>query len=313
MAEKEPENLEETQPTTEPAATPPPSEELQQFSKWMAEYGRPALIGLAVAVAVLLGITVWNNQKKEKASAAVQALFQVRSPEELQQLALADPAAPTAPMALASAAAEYYAQNRFDEALEAYRNFLTRYSTNLLAGDVALGVASSLEALENFTEAVSAYEAFAEANPDSPLRPQAVMGAARCHEQLGQFPEARALYEDFIAANPESPWLPQAESGLLFLNQAERARNAPPAAAPATEPAPAASAGESVAPVPPAETSAPAAEETAEVTDQPASAQPETPAAPADSQPKKKKSSKKQPADSSAAPAAPEPVPAPAE
>ena len=35
MAEKEPENLEETQPTTEPAATPPPSEDLQQFSKWM--------------------------------------------------------------------------------------------------------------------------------------------------------------------------------------------------------------------------------------------------------------------------------------
>ena len=186
MDEKQPDNLNETPPAPAPESPRPESEDLQQFSKWMAEYGRPALIGLAVAVAVLLGITVWNNQKKEKASAAVQALFQVRSPEELQQLALADPEAPTAPMALASAAAEYYAQNRFDEALDAYRNFLTRYPTNMLAGDVALGVAASLEALENYAEAGAAYGAFAEANPDNPLRPQAVMGAARCHEQLGQ-------------------------------------------------------------------------------------------------------------------------------
>ena len=259
MEEKQPVNVDETQPAAEPVPVQPQSEDLKQFSQWMTEYGRPALIGLVVAVVVLLGITVWSNQKKEKAASAVQALFQVRSPEELQQLALADPKAPTAPVALASAAAEYYAQNRFDEALEAYRNFLPRYPTNMLAGDVTLGVAASLEALDNYNEAVTAYESFSQENPDNPLRPQAIMGAARCREQLGQFAEARALYEDFIAANPESPWLPQAESGLLFLNQAERARNAPPVAVPATEPVPVVSPEAVVMPAQTPEESAPIA------------------------------------------------------
>ena len=225
MDEQIPSPLNENEPQSQ---TPPPaSEDAQQFKQWMVEYGRPALIGLAVAVVVLLGIQVWRNQKESKAAAAVQTLFQSRSPEELQMLAAADPKAPIAPMALASAAAEFYAQNRYDEALAAYQSFLSQYPTNMLALDAAVGVAASQEALDDFETAAAGYEAIAAANTNSPLQPQAVMGAARCREQLGQFDAARALYEDFIAAHPDSTWLPQAESGLLFLKKAERAKNLP--------------------------------------------------------------------------------------
>ena len=108
MDEKIPNDVNEPQvPEQAPVAPTHENEDAQQFSKWMAEYGRPALIGLAVAVVALLGIQVWRGQKESKAAAAVQALFQSNSPEELQQLASADPEAPTAPMALASAAAEH--------------------------------------------------------------------------------------------------------------------------------------------------------------------------------------------------------------
>ena len=228
MDEKIPDDVNEPQvPEQAPVAPTHENEDARQFSRWMAEYGRPALIGLAVAVVALLGLQVWRGQKESKAAAAVQALFQSNSPEELQQLASADPEAPTAPMALASAAAEFYAQNRYDEAKAAYERFLGQYPAHMLAPDAAVGVAASLEALDQFEEAAASYEAFAQANPASALRPQAVFGAARCLEQLGKFAEARALYEDFIAANPESDALPQAESGLLFLKKAERARNAP--------------------------------------------------------------------------------------
>ena len=228
MDEKTPNAENEPQmPEPAPAAPTHDNEDVQRFSTWMAEYGRPALIGLAVAVVALLGIQIWHGQKASKATAAVQALFQSRSPEELQQLASADPEASTAPMALASAAAEFYAQNRYDEALAAYQRFLSLYPAHMLAPEATVGVAASLEALDQFEEAAASYEAFAQANPASPLRPQAVFGAARCLEQLGKFAEARSLYEDFIAANPESAALPQAESGLLFLKKAERAKNAP--------------------------------------------------------------------------------------
>lgn len=245
MDKKTPDDLNET-----PVLQREP-EETQQYAKWMAEYGRPAVIGLAVAIVVLLGISVWKNQKKEKAAAAVQALFQGTSPEELQMFASTGPQAPTAPLALASASAEFYAQSRYEEAREAYQRFLDLYPTHMFADDAALGLAASQEALEEFDAAAAAYEAFAAAHSGSPLHPQAVMGAARCRRQLGQFDEARALYEDFIAANPESSWLPQAESGLLFLKKAERARDNPPPAAPAVaEPvAEAVPAGTDIAPV----------------------------------------------------------------
>ena len=169
-----------------------------------------------------------HGQQQEKAEAAVQALFESRAPEEFRQMAADDPKAPTAPLALATAAAEYYAQGRYDEALSAYQGFLTQYSGHMMAPDAEVGVAASLEALDDFEGAAEAYERFAQANPGSALAPQAVMGAARCREQLGQFDEARALYEDFIVANPDSDWIAQAESGLLFLKKAERASRLPP-------------------------------------------------------------------------------------
>lgn len=282
MDEKTPDNVTEPQaPEQAPIAPVHESEDAKQFSKWMLEYGRPALIGLAVAVVLLLGMSVWRSQKASKAEAAVQALFQSRSAEELQQLAASDPKSTTAPMALASAAAEFYAQGRYDEALAAYQRFLSQYPGSMLTAEAAVGVAASQEALDSFEEAAASYQAFAQANPDSPLRPQAIFGAARCLEQLGKFDEARALYEDFIAANPDSTWNAQAESGLLFLKKAERAKNAP---APVAVPAATETAAPAVEAAPAAD--APAVDATAPAADETKSAQDE-------SKPKKKKSSKK--------------------
>lgn len=223
----------ENKPVNEPHLPPGVEEDAQQFRQWMTQYGRPALIGLAIAVVVMLGISIWRGQQEEKKAAAVQALFQARSPEEFQQMANLNPEAPTAPMALASAASEFYAQDRYDEALTSYREFMTRYPGHMLAPDAALGVAASLEALEEYEAAAESYEAFAQAHPDNALLAQAVMGAARCREQLGQFDEARALYEDFLVAHPDSSWVAQAESGLLFLKKAERAKDLPPREIPA--------------------------------------------------------------------------------
>jgi len=228
----------EEQPQQHPHhhASTPADQDAQEFMEWMKEYGRPAMIGLAVVVVIMLGFSVWRKQRAEKEEASVQSLFQGRSPEEFQQLASVDPAAPTAPIALATAAAEFYAQNRYDEALAAYQRFLGQYPNHMLAPEASMGVAASLEALDEFNEAADTYMAFADANPDQALQPQAIFGAARCREQLGQFDEARALYEEFIVANPDSSWLPQAESGLLFLKKAERAIHLPaPVAAPVVE------------------------------------------------------------------------------
>ena len=288
--------------TPAPAPEAHANDDVQRFSTWMAEYGRPALIGLAVAVVVLLGIQIWHGQKTSKAASAVQALFQSRSPEELQQLAATDSQAPTAPMALASAAAEFYAQNRYDEALAAYQSFLAQYPAHMLAPQAELGAAASFEALDDFEAAVAGYVAFAEKRTENPLRPQAVFGAARCLEQLDRFDEARALYEDFIAANPDSDQLAQAESGLLFLKKAERAKNAPARPA-APEVVFDSSRDETVA----EEAVAPAADEPSTIEAAPAGD--EEKAAQKESKPRKKSSKKKPAAEKSVAePVAAEPA-----
>ena len=99
--DKKTDDIEKTPATEQGAAPARPSEDMQQFSKWMAEYGKPALTGLVLAAVILAGISVWRGRQASKAEAAVQALFQSQSPEEFQQLALRDPQAATAPLALA--------------------------------------------------------------------------------------------------------------------------------------------------------------------------------------------------------------------
>ena len=61
MDEKIPDDV--TPSEAVPAAAPAAGEDVQQFSKWMADYGRPALIAVAVAVVVVLGLSVWRGQQ----------------------------------------------------------------------------------------------------------------------------------------------------------------------------------------------------------------------------------------------------------
>ena len=81
MDEKTPDNVTEPQaPEQAPIAPVHESEDAKQFSKWMLEYGRPALIGLAVAVVLLLGMSVWRSQKASNRGLAVAVTAQQRDP-----------------------------------------------------------------------------------------------------------------------------------------------------------------------------------------------------------------------------------------
>lgn len=204
--------------------------ELDELMSWLKEYGRPVVSGLLIGAVLLMGIHLWRQRQREKTAAAVQALFQGSAPEELLQQALAEPKASIAPLALASAAADFFAQGRYDEALAAYENLLEQYADSLLAPNAELGRAASLEALDDFAGAAEAYEAFALNRADDFLLLQATLGAGRCREQLGEHDEARALYEEYLVAHPDGEWLAQVESSLMLLKKAERARALPPPA-----------------------------------------------------------------------------------
>lgn len=247
--------------------------DVQQLKALFAQYGKPALIAVTLAVILFLGLSIWRNQKAAKIAAASQALFQATTPEELQQQADLHPDAVTAPLALAGAAAEYYNANRFEEALETYRLFLAKYPDHLMTDTSRLGLAASFEALDRYPEAIETYQLFVTDRPDSPLRPQAQIGAARCLQQIEKFDEARIIYEDILAANADSEWAAQAETGLLFLQKAERATLKVAETiietkdSPAVEEAPAAPEAPAAEEVAAPETEAPAAEAAPPVAD----------------------------------------------
>jgi TolA-binding protein len=245
MADQQPVSAPEEPKTAESA-------DVQQFKAWINDYGRPALVGIAIAVVILLGVNIWRNQKASKAAAAAQALFTAQTPEEFQvQADRAPSSSATAPVSLASAAAAYYNANRFEEALDAYRLFSTRYPGHMLADNARLGIAASLEALERYGEAAEAYTLFVSDRPDSPLLTQARLGAARAYAADGRYDDARAVYEEMIAAADSPEAVGQAESGLLFIKKEQRSAEA--AAAPAEEAAPAEAPAPEQEPAPEAE------------------------------------------------------------
>ncbi len=214
-------------------------------------YAKPFLFVVLLAVVASLLFTAWRNRREAAAEAASRTLFFAQSPEELQQSALASPSAPSAPVALFSAASAYYVSSRFEEALDAANAFTAAYPAHEWAPAAAFAAAASLEALERYDEAVAAYDALAssEATPDTWVL-QARNGQARSLQALARFDEARAIYEDLTLRFTEPGVQSQINANLQFLAKSERASTHPllaaepppqsvPEAEPATQEAPA--------------------------------------------------------------------------
>ena len=205
-------------------------------------YGKPLLFVVLVAVVASLLFSAWRNRREAAADAASRTLFFAQSPEELQQAALDAPSAPTAPVALFSAASSYYSASRYEEALDAANAFIAAYPNHEWAPAASFTAAAALEALERYDEAIPAYDALAsaETTPDTWVL-QARNGQARSLQALARFDEARAIYEDLSLRFTDPAVQSQIEANLQFLAKAERASTLPlpaPEPAPESEPAP---------------------------------------------------------------------------
>ena len=231
---------EQNQTPVNPAAE---SADVTSFRALAAAYAKPFLFVVLLAVVASLLFSAWRTRREAAAEAASRTLFFAQSPEELQQSALSFPSAPSAPVALFSAASEYYNASRFEEALDAANAFTAAYPSHEWAPAAAFTAAAALEALERYDEAVAAYDALAsaEGTPDTWVL-QARNGQARSLQALARFDEARAIYEDLALRFTEANVQSQINANLQFLAKAERASTLPlPDLSPAPEPAPEAS------------------------------------------------------------------------
>lgn len=238
-----------------PAPTPPPStSELDKVSvrevrEFLQKYGPTILIGAALAVAVAVGLGIWQNHKQGQVEKAARLFSGQPMPEEklgpgmtvqrLQMAADRYPDAPSAPLALLALAAQLYSTGQYEPARAAYQKFAERYPQHPFIAAAALGRLCCAEAAGATDIALAGYEKFIPAYPGHYLTPLAVFGKARCLEMRGALDNARITYEDYLAKNPDSPWEGQVRSALQNLDMKKRAltKNTPPA--PPTTPPPA--------------------------------------------------------------------------
>jgi len=212
-----------------PGAQEPSSQaDADRLRSLWREYGQPALIGLGLALAFLLGFGAYRAYRQNSVMKAGQLLARAGTIEQLQQVISQYPSTPSAPLALLTMAARQYDAGQFELAQYTFAQFEQKYAAHPMKSAAEMGRAQCLEAMGQLEQAEQAYEAFAVARPDDYLVPLARLGKARVLAQANRLEDARSAYEDFIAGNPESGWIPMAENALDQINRQIRAGPAAP-------------------------------------------------------------------------------------
>lgn len=217
-------------------------------------YGRPLLLGAAVAAVIVAGTSFFRGQKRQADEDAARMLSSGR-PEQLEALVAQHEKTPSAPVALLALARLDFHNGKHEAAEKRYADFVARYPEHAFAEAAEINRAQCAEALGRTDDALKAYDAVLSRKSGTLIASGAKLGRARCLEQLGKYEDARAAYEEILAADPEGPWAGAVDAALKTIDQKRRAAKIavnvglptpPPAPAPAV--APAASAAPAKAP-----------------------------------------------------------------
>ena len=93
-------------------------------------------------------------------------------------------------------------QSRYDPAIKAFRDFLTRYPGSEYAGNAQFWLAEAYYVNSRFGQALVEYSTLVQRYPDSPKLAQATLKAAFCRHEMGQVEAARQQLDEIIRQYP---------------------------------------------------------------------------------------------------------------
>jgi len=226
---------------TEPGAAEALPADWQDLAR---TYGRPLLLGAAVAAVIVAGTSYFRGQKRQAAEDAERMLSSGR-PEQLEALVAQHAKTPSAPLALLALARLDFHNGKYDAAEKRYADFIAKHPGHAFQEAAEINRAQCTEALGRTEDALKAYDAVLARKSGTLVAAGAKLGRARCLEQLAKYEDARAAYEEILAADPEGPWAGAADAALKTIDQKKRAARtavavgiSAPAPGPATPPAP---------------------------------------------------------------------------
>ncbi|HNQ89152.1 MAG TPA: tetratricopeptide repeat protein [Verrucomicrobiota bacterium] len=178
-----------------------------EFLAWL-ELNKQRVIWGSVAVLALIVVVYvyrWHIQQTEVD--ANRALFAIRpsaTPEgstlvpvgDLLKVAQEYPSTSAGERALLLAAGNLYAEGRYAEAQTRFEEFRKQHAGSLLAPVAALGVASSLDALDKMDEALGAYQGIVNQYPTESVAARAQLAMGAIYESKNQPDQAFRVYDE---------------------------------------------------------------------------------------------------------------------
>lgn len=209
-----------TTPAAEGKFIPPTNlpEELLPVYDWYKKNGKDTLLYVIIALIAAIACTKGCDYIKNRnvtASAALINANDVESLENINGLYARTRVAPIISLRLAKA---YYEAGNYAQAEEQYNAFLSKNSRHPLAPQAKLGRASSLEAEQKFDEAKDAYAELA-ADKSAAIYPEAILGQARCLAALNDKAAANDLLDRLAIDKKDTRWESQAETLRGVINR----------------------------------------------------------------------------------------------
>jgi predicted negative regulator of RcsB-dependent stress response len=214
---------------------------LLKLWQWV-EANKNRLIGGAVVIAVAIFVYSFiSYQRGQKEIAAGKALTQLSvtpggtTPEAVLKIADEYPGTMAGQRALLTGATLLFQAGKYPEAQAAFQKFLRSPPDSVLAGQAALGVATSLE-MQGKASAI-AYKGIVDNYTDPGVVAAAKFALGRIAEAQGKLQDALELCQQAAQVNPGSTL--GYEAGMHIVDLKNRMAASPPVAAPAATSAPA--------------------------------------------------------------------------